>query len=77
MGFFGNLIGQGLGALGSKFLPIPGVDGKTLGGHLGGSFLPFRRGGRVSGGYKKGGLIPKKVVKPYRKGGKVKPKKKK
>ena len=46
MGFFGNLIGQGLGALGSMVLPIPGVNGAQLGGHLGG-LLPFKKGGKV------------------------------
>lgn len=60
MGVFGNLIGQGLGALGSHVLPIPGVNGKELGGFLGG-MLPFARGG---------------VVPRYRKGGKVQRRKK-
>jgi hypothetical protein len=61
-GFFGNLIGQGLGALGSKLFPIAGVDGATLGGSLGG-MLPFARGGVIPvpvnrmGAYKKGGKI--------------------
>jgi hypothetical protein len=72
MGFFGNLLGQGLGALGSRFLPIPGVDGKQLGGALGG-MLPFQKGGRVPAhkimGYERGGAIPSNR---YQRGGKVK-----
>lgn len=60
MGFFGNLIGQGLGALGSQFLPIPGVNGQELGGHLGG-MLPFARGG----------VVPVPVNRTYQRGGKV------
>jgi hypothetical protein len=58
MGFFGNLIGQGLGALGSHVLPIPGVNGRELGGALGG-MLPFARGGIVPK-YKKGGRVQRK-----------------
>lgn len=63
MGFFGNLIGQGLGALGSKFIPIEGVDGQKLGGTIGNLF-PFKHGGRV--GKYKGAIdasIPGKKVK--------------
>lgn len=48
MGFFGSLLGGGLGAIGSKFLPIPGVDGQTLGTALG-SLAPFKTGGKVGG----------------------------
>ena len=44
MGFFGSLLGGGLGAIGSKFLPIPGVDGQVLGSALGG-LAPFKTGG--------------------------------
>lgn len=55
MGFFGSLLGGGLGAIGSKFLPIPGVDGQTLGSALGG-LAPFKTGGRVGG--KRGKAIP-------------------
>jgi hypothetical protein len=46
MGFFGSLLGGGLGAIGSKFLPIPGVDGQVLGSALGG-LAPFKTGGAV------------------------------
>ncbi len=46
MGFFGNLIGSALGSLGSKFLPIEGVDGGKLGGSIG-NLLPFKKGGKV------------------------------
>lgn len=53
MGFFGSLLGGGLGAIGSKFLPIPGVDGQTLGSAIGG--LAFKTGGRVGG--KKGKAV--------------------
>lgn len=70
MGFFGNLLGQGLGFLGSKIIPIPGVDGRTLGGAIGGQLLPFAKGGRVlatkaipfkSGGMvKRGSMVKKK-----------------
>lgn len=67
MGFFGNLIGQGLGALGSQLFPIPGVDGAKLGGSLGG-MLPFARGG----------VVPVPVRRAYQRGGKVsKPRKSK
>jgi len=60
MGFFGNLIGQGLGALGSQLFPIPGVSGQELGGHLG-NLLPFARGG----------VVPTPVRRAYQRGGKV------
>ena len=46
MGFFGSLLGGGLGAIGSKFLPIPGVDGQVLGTALGG-LAPSKTGGAV------------------------------
>ena len=46
MPLFGNLLGGLAGALGSKILPIPGVDGQKLGGALG-SLLPFKTGGHV------------------------------
>ena len=71
MGLFGNLLGQGLGFIGSKLLPIPGVDGRTLGGAIGG-LAPFNKGGRVGPvppGMRRGGKIqkPKKVRKEARK----------
>ena len=46
MGFWGGLLGQGLGAIGSKLLPIKGLDGQALGGALG-SLAPFKNGGAV------------------------------
>lgn len=46
MGLFGNILGTIAGGLGSKFLPIKGVDGAQVGGSLG-SLLPFKKGGRV------------------------------
>ena len=45
---FGSLLGNLAGGLGSKFLPIPGVNGGELGGALGG-LLPFKTGGKVPG----------------------------
>lgn len=48
MGIFGNLLGGLAGSLGSKLLPIPGVDGGQLGGAIGG-LLPFKTGGAVKG----------------------------
>jgi hypothetical protein len=48
MGMFGSLLGNLAGGLGSKFLPIPGVNGGELGGALGG-LLPFKTGGAVKG----------------------------
>lgn len=47
MGVIGNLLGGALGSLGGALLPIPGVNGKEIGGWLGGNILPFKRGGRV------------------------------
>lgn len=46
MGFWGSLLGQGLGAIGSKLLPIKGIDGQAVGGALG-SLAPFKNGGSV------------------------------
>jgi hypothetical protein len=48
MGMFGNLLGNLAGSLGSKFLPIPGVNGGELGGAIG-SLMPFKTGGAVKG----------------------------
>jgi hypothetical protein len=54
MGWFGNLIGKGLGsmagAIGSKYIPISGVNGEDIGGKIGGALgnlMPFKKGGRV------------------------------
>jgi hypothetical protein len=47
MGFFGSLIGQGLGKIGENLLgKTAGIDGAALGGGLGG-LLPFKTGGPV------------------------------
>jgi hypothetical protein len=47
MGFFGSLLGQGLGALGEGiFGKTQGIDGQSLGKNIG-SYLPFARGGKV------------------------------
>jgi hypothetical protein len=48
MGMFGSAIGSILGGLGSKFMPIPGVDGQQVGNFLGG-LAPFKNGGKVPG----------------------------
>jgi hypothetical protein len=45
---FGSLLGSLAGAIGSKLAPIPGVDGATLGGAIGG-LMPFKNGGVVPG----------------------------
>ena len=45
-GFFGEVLGNALGKIGSHFLPIPGVDGGQVGQTIGG-FLPFKKGGKV------------------------------
>ena len=67
MGFFGNLLGGALGSLGSQLFPIPGVDGKTLGGSLG-NMLPFARGGMIP--------VPVNRTSAYKHGGRVQRKKK-
>lgn len=54
MGFLGNLLGQGLGYLGGGLFGDSGT-GSKIGGALG-SFLPFKKGGRVPGG--KGKPVP-------------------
>ena len=43
---FGSILGSLAGAIGSKLAPIPGVDGATLGGAIGG-LMPFKNGGAV------------------------------
>lgn len=47
MGFFGNLIGQGLGGLAGGSIGHQ-KEGAAIGGTLGG-MLPFAKGGRVPG----------------------------
>lgn len=56
MGLFGNLLGTIAGGIGSKFMPLPGVDGAAIGGTVGG-LLPFRKGGRIPGRRGKARLI--------------------
>jgi hypothetical protein len=52
MGFFGSLIGQGLGKIGESLLgKTAGINGSELGGGLGGSLLPFKTGGHVKKHY--------------------------
>lgn len=46
MGIFGRLLGTGLGALGSAFMPVKGMDGASIGGSLG-ELAPFKNGGAV------------------------------
>jgi len=43
---FGSFLGSALGDLGSHLLPIPGVNGRDLGGFLGG-LTGLKKGGRV------------------------------
>jgi hypothetical protein len=47
-GFFGGLIGRGLGFLGEKVLgKTKGIDGQELGSSLGSKIIPFKKGGKV------------------------------
>jgi hypothetical protein len=48
MGAFGAAIGNLLGTLGSKIMPIDGVDGGKLGSFMG-NLAPFKTGGKVPG----------------------------
>lgn len=43
---FGSILGGLLGNIGSKLLPIPGINGEALGSALGG-LSGFKNGGRV------------------------------
>jgi hypothetical protein len=63
MGFFGSLLGRGLGALGSHLFPIEGVNGGNLGEKIGG-FLPFKKGGKVKKAKKAKVTKAKKTKKP-------------
>jgi hypothetical protein len=55
MGFFGGILGQGLGALGEEiFGKTQGIDGQALGKNIG-SYLPFSRGGKIPA-RKRGGV---------------------
>ena len=61
MGFFGNLIGGGLGHIGGGILGNSDA-GRSIGSGIG-SFLPFKRGGKV----KKMVVKEKKVRRKYQK----------
>lgn len=66
MGKLGQALGSLAGGLGSMLMPIPGVSGAELGGHLGN--MLFRRGGAVKarargGAAKKRGGAVKKAAK--------------
>jgi hypothetical protein len=53
---FGSLLGGLAGSLGSKFLPIPGVDGEKVGSFLGG-LTGFKNGGKIPGKRGKARLV--------------------
>jgi hypothetical protein len=73
MGFFGNLIGQGLGGLAGGLIGHQ-KEGSAIGGTLGGSFLPFQDGGMVKNHTQKALLhkgelvVPRHLVKKVSKG---------
>ena len=48
MGMWGSLLGNLAGGLGSKILPLPGVNGGQVGSAIG-SLLPFSNGGVIPG----------------------------
>lgn len=64
MGFFGGLIGKGLGALGELALgKTKGINGSDLGQNIGSRLIPFAKGGRVlraPTAMKTGGLVKKR-----------------
>lgn len=70
MGFIGSVLGGALGKIGSKIIPIDGVDGGKLGERIGG-LLPFKKGGKVMvmrpRGMKKGGKVKKRKTKAKKK----------
>jgi hypothetical protein len=53
---FGSLLGGLAGSLGSKFFPIPGIDGEKLGSVLGG-LTGFKNGGKIPGKSGKARLV--------------------
>lgn len=63
MGFFGGLLGRGLGKLGEMVVgKTRGIDGAELGDHLGSKILPFRKGGVIGPArpaLRKGGKVKK------------------
>ena len=48
MGFWGKILGNVAGGLGSKVLPLQGVNGGEIGSSIG-NLLPFKNGGVVPG----------------------------
>ena len=48
MGFWGKILGNVAGGLGSKVLPLQGVNGGEIGASIG-NLLPFKSGGAVPG----------------------------
>ena len=48
MGFWGKILGNVAGGLGSKVLPLQGVNGGEIGSSIG-NLLPFSNGGVVPG----------------------------
>jgi len=68
MGFFGNLIGQGLGGLAGGLFGDKGRSiGAGVGGALGGGLIPFAGGGKIYGRYGP----PESVA--FKRGGKLRP----
>lgn len=60
LGFFGGLLGEGLGYLGEQvFGPTKGINGRELGRNIG-SYLPFARGGKVPARQRGGKVLGKK-----------------
>jgi hypothetical protein len=48
MGLWGKILGNVAGGLGSKVLPLQGVNGGEIGASIG-NLLPFKSGGAVPG----------------------------
>ena len=46
MGLFGNILGRGLGSIGSALFPVAGINGGDVGAALGG-LAPFKKGGPI------------------------------
>ena len=65
MGFFGGLIGRGLGYVGEKvFGKTKGIDGQQLGDTIGSKVIPFKKGGKIRGPMSIQGPMAEQVVKP-------------
>jgi hypothetical protein len=75
MGFFGNLIGKGLGGLAGGLFGDKGRSvGSDIGGTLGSALIPFSKGGRLmtTPSLQKGGkLRPLGRMPSMRMGGKI------